>query len=61
VVNINKNGQSFTVYMCVGGNFIIEVKGVNYQYIQGATVLIPAEMSEFTISGKATLLEIYIS
>lgn len=61
VVNINKNGQSFTVYMCVGGNFTIEVKGVNYQYIQGATVLIPAEMSEFTISGKATLLEIYIS
>jgi mannose-6-phosphate isomerase len=61
VVNVTKNKQSFTVYMCVDGDFEIAYDGVNYQYQKGSTVLLPAEMSDFQISGKASLLEIYIS
>ena len=59
--SINKNKDSFTVYMCVDGDFEIEYQEQNYTYKKGDTVLIPAEMNEFQIVGKASILEIYIS
>ena len=59
--NINKNKQSFTVFMCVDGSFEIAHQDHNYVYKKGDTVLIPAEMNEFQIVGKASILEIYIS
>lgn len=58
---VNKNGESFTVYMCVDGHFELEYDGQTYAYITGDTVLIPAEMSNYELSGTASLLEIYIS
>lgn len=61
VINVSKNKQSFTVYMCVSGDFQIAYHGEKFSYQKGATVLLPAEMDVFQISGKATLLEIYIS
>ena len=57
----NKDGTSFTVYMCIDGAFEIECDGACYQYKKGDTVLIPAGISELIISGKASILEIYIS
>mgnify|MGYP003601943210 CR=1 FL=1 len=60
-IEVEKDKKSFTVYMCVEGNFEIENKGENYNYKTGDTVLIPAEMTSFEINGKASLLEIYIS
>lgn len=60
-IKIEKNGQSFTVYMCVEGNFELEFDTMIYAYKTGDTVLIPAEMTAFELSGKASVLEIYIS
>jgi len=56
-----KNGDSFTVYMCVEGNFELQASGQKYAYKKGDTVLIPASLNEFSLIGKASILEIYIS
>jgi mannose-6-phosphate isomerase len=61
VMEIHKNQNSFTVYMCVDGSFQITVDGENYNYQKGDTVLIPAALTDFQLSGKASILEIYIS
>lgn len=60
-IEVGKNGDSFTVYMCVDGRFELHHDGQTYVYITGDTVLIPAEMRQYAIEGKASLLEIYIS
>jgi mannose-6-phosphate isomerase len=56
-----KTGESFTVYMCVVGTFAISYESVTYDYKKGDTVLIPAAMKSYLLSGKASILEIYIS
>lgn len=56
-----KTGETFTVYMCVEGSFEMEYNKVKYNYKKGDTVLILAAMNEFILSGKASILEIYIS
>jgi len=56
-----KTEETFTVYMCIEGSFELEYNTVKYNYKKGDTVLIPAAMNEFTLSGKASILEIYIS
>ncbi|RZJ65300.1 MAG: class I mannose-6-phosphate isomerase [Flavobacterium sp.] len=60
-LKVEKNGESFTVYMCVDGNFSIEYDSQKYNYQKGDTVLIPAALKQFTLTGYASLLEIYIS
>lgn len=60
-INVSKSATSFTVYMCTEGKFQLEFNRVEYHYSKGDTVLIPAAMTDFNLSGKATLLEIYIS
>ena len=60
-IEIDKTFESFTVYMCVEGYFEIEYYNEKYTYEKGATVLIPAGMNMFKISGNASILEIYIS
>jgi len=58
---VNKTGETFTVYMCVGGDFEIDYDGTKFQYKKGDTVLIPAALRSFNLNGKASILEIYIS
>jgi len=58
---VSKDGNCFTVYMCVDGNFSIESNGETFDYKKGDTVLMPAALKVFTLSGKASVLEIYIS
>jgi mannose-6-phosphate isomerase len=58
---VTKTGNSFTVYMCVEGDFEIEYNKNLYYYQKGDTVLIPAAMDYYTLTGKASILEIYIS
>lgn len=58
---VSKNGDTFTVYMCVDGAFELEYNGVKYGYKKGDTVLVPAAIQSFAMSGKASVLEIYIS
>lgn len=60
-ISVEKSAESFTVYMCVEGAFELEYKQVKYSYKKGDTVLIPAAIKEFVLSGKASVLEIYIS
>ncbi|MEC4004355.1 type I phosphomannose isomerase catalytic subunit [Flavobacterium sp. SUN052] len=60
-IKVSKNGNSFTVYMCVEGSFELNYNNEIYNYITGDTILIPAEMTDFEIKGSASLLEIYIS
>lgn len=54
-------GETFVVYMCVEGGFELEFEGETYKYTQGDTVLLPAAMKNYTLKGKASVLEIYIS
>ena len=58
---VHTDGNSFTVYMCVDGDFEITTNGHAYQYKTGDTVLIPAAIKELHLNGKGSLLEIYIS
>lgn len=60
-ITINKTGDSFTVYMCVEGSFELEYNNQKTKYKKGDTVLIPAALNTFSINGKASILEIYIS
>lgn len=60
-VAVDKNGDTFTVYMCVEGNFAIESGETTFRYKKGDTVLIPAGLKNYVLSGNASILEIYIS
>jgi mannose-6-phosphate isomerase len=60
-VDINKNHDSFRVYMCVEGKFQLLENNTKHEFKAGETVLIPACSQAFSIAGNATLLEIYIS
>lgn len=60
-ITVTKTGNSFTVYMCIDGEFELEYDKSIYSYKKGDTVLIPAAMDYYVLSGKASILEIYIS
>lgn len=60
-VGVSKDGSSFTVYICTEGEFSVEIDGQQYSFKKGDTILIPAVLKVFILSGEATLLEICIS
>lgn len=60
-MGVSKDGSSFTVYICTEGEFTIEAGGEKYNFRKGDTVLVPAILKVFILSGTATLLEICIS
>jgi len=60
-IDISKNKNSFTVYMCVEGDFELHTDGETFNYRKGDTLLIPAALTDFQLTGHATILEIYIS
>jgi mannose-6-phosphate isomerase len=60
-MKVQKTVESFTVYMCVDGAFEFVLDGKPYSYSKGDTVLVPAALTSFVLSGKASILEIYIS
>ncbi|RZJ55005.1 MAG: mannose-6-phosphate isomerase [Flavobacterium sp.] len=60
-LDVSKSGETFTVYMCIEGSFEIEYNGFKQSYKKGDTVLVPAEINAFILTGKASILEIYIS
>jgi mannose-6-phosphate isomerase len=47
--------------MCVEGEFQWSNHDEIYSYKKGDTLLVPAALTDFQLSGQATLLEIYIS
>jgi mannose-6-phosphate isomerase len=60
-LKVDKNNDSLTVYMCVEGHFELVYNGKTSVYQKGDTVLIPASLTDFQLSGQASILEIYIS
>lgn len=58
---VSKDGSSFTVYICTEGEFSVEIGAEKYTFKKGDTILIPAVLKVFILSGEATLLEICIS
>lgn len=60
-VSFKKSTESFTVYMCIDGNFSIIVNNEIFKYKKGDTILVPAQITNFEVNGIASLLEIYIS
>lgn len=60
-INVTKSGDSFTVYMCVEGTFELDFDNSKWYYKKGDTILVPAAMKAFVLSGTGSLLEIYIS
>ncbi|CAM4014280.1 type I phosphomannose isomerase catalytic subunit [Flavobacterium antarcticum] len=59
-LEVTKEGDSFTVYMCVEGAFSFESEGSIYEYKKGDTILIPAALKNYVLHGNASILEIYI-
>lgn len=56
------NKDSFVIYMCVEGEAIFNYQNSSESIKMGETILVPANLKEFTItpSSKAELLEVYI-
>jgi mannose-6-phosphate isomerase len=59
-IEVVANSETFKVYMCVEGSFQLDLEDETYNYVTGDTVLVPAEMGSFSLSGVAKILEIYI-
>lgn len=59
--DVNKDGSSFTVYICTEGQYTLENAGQSHSFKKGDTILIPAALKNYVLAGNATLLEIYIS
>lgn len=59
-VSQHKTGNSFYVYMCTEGDFLIHANKKSYTYKKGDTILIPAALREFSLEGRASLLEVCV-
>lgn len=59
-IEINHELDSFVVYMCAEGSFDFIFNKQTYTYQTGDTILIPAALNHYQMSGQATLLEIFI-
>jgi mannose-6-phosphate isomerase len=55
--------DSFVAYMCLEGNFTIEIEGNKTEVSKGDTVLIPASIDDLTLltNREVTLLEVYVA
>lgn len=59
--SVERNKDSFYVYMCVDGEFELNFENQKYLYKKGDSILIPASINDYSFNGNASLLEIYIS
>jgi mannose-6-phosphate isomerase len=55
--------DTFVVYMCMEGDFVIEYSDGKTPVSKGDTVLIPASIDEIGLipDGNVTLLEVYVA
>ena len=54
------NKDKFFIFTCVEGNGVITSNGFSEKINKGDSILIPATLGEYTISGKLTILKSYI-
>lgn len=59
-LNKDHTADSFVVYMCTEGSFALEYQGQSAVYQTGDTILVPAALHQYQLSGQAQLLEIFI-
>ena len=59
-LSIEKATDSFVVFMCTEGSFELHIDSDIYHYQAGDTVLVPAILTTYSISGKATILEVTV-
>ncbi|MEO8515223.1 MAG: type I phosphomannose isomerase catalytic subunit [Flavobacterium sp.] len=59
-VAFHKDSESFTVLMCTDGQFELTSEGSKSMFKKGETVLIPAAITQYELTGKASILEIYL-
>jgi mannose-6-phosphate isomerase len=60
-LNFKENSSSFKVFMCTEGEFDLVYNKEKQSFKKGETVLLPAVITHYTLIGKASILEIYIS
>ncbi|WP_337968741.1 mannose-6-phosphate isomerase [uncultured Flavobacterium sp.] len=60
-IDVSRNGETFTVYMCIEGSFGIRYENEIYKYEKGDTVLLPADITNYMLDGYAYVLEVFIS
>lgn len=58
---LENDGSSFRVFICTEGAYSVTCAEGSFSFKKGDTILIPAAMQRFELSGEATLLEIHIS
>lgn len=60
-INKKNTNDSFVIYMCVGGDALIETKNHSETIKKGETILLPAALKKYSIkTNKAKLLEVYV-
>ena len=60
VLSMEKTTDSFVVFMCTEGSFDLHIHSDIYHYQTGDTILVPAMLTTFSISGLATILEVTV-
>lgn len=58
---VNKSADCFLVYICTEGEAAFEIGAETHSFVKGETVLVPAQLTNFTLKGKATILEVFIN
>ncbi|MVX36539.1 type I phosphomannose isomerase catalytic subunit [Myroides sp. LoEW2-1] len=61
VYHLKKAIDRFHFYVCTEGDCTFVINQDKYEFSKGDSILIPAAIAEFSIEGKATLLEIFVS
>ena len=58
---VQKSTDCFLVYICTEGNAKLSIGQECFDIKQGETILVPAQLNQFELKGKATLLEVFIN
>lgn len=58
---VEKTNECFLVYICTEGTVCLHKGEESFEFEKGDTFLVPATMTNFSLSGNAKLLEVYIN
>jgi mannose-6-phosphate isomerase len=60
-ITVEKSADSFQVYMVLDDAIKIQVDDMVYDFIKGQTILMPACLTKYKLSGQTKLLEVCIA
>lgn len=58
---VEKTSECFLVYICTEGTVCLHKGEESFEFEKGDTFLVPAAITNFSLSGNAKLLEVYIN